>query len=189
MCAHQPFQGLSWKRLGPSFYMVPIWYPKDRARAASGDRAQKSRAARVWRQEPARARKLDHAPQLRGSGARFGGRIVSTAKRAVKKDPGTGSYHNHASGLEDVKRTCPRASPSLLMPYGSCQPAVGPAYPVLVSTVDTDGNATDGLRHPVLQVPRATLLGWTYARKVSPRVTFIVPLATNFRLPILRRND
>ena len=46
------------------------------------------------------------------------------------------------------------------MPYGSCQPAVGPAYPVLVSTVDTDGNATDGLRHPVLQVPRATLLGW-----------------------------
>ena len=39
-------------------------------------------------------------------------------------------------------------------------PMEGAAYPVLVSTVDTDGNAIDGLRHLVLQAPRGTLLGW-----------------------------
>jgi hypothetical protein len=47
-----------------------------------------------------------------------------------------------------------------LMDYSSIPPAEGAAYPVLVSTVDGDGNATAGLRHPVLRVPRATLLGW-----------------------------
>ena len=47
-----------------------------------------------------------------------------------------------------------------LMDHSTIPPKEGAAYPVLVSTVDADGNATAGLRHPVLQVPRATLLGW-----------------------------
>ncbi len=47
-----------------------------------------------------------------------------------------------------------------LMDHSSIPPVEGAAYPVLVSTVDSDGNATAGLRHPVLRVPRATLLGW-----------------------------
>ncbi len=52
-----------------------------------------------------------------------------------------------------------------LMDHSTIPPAEGPAYPVLVSTVDADGNATAGLRHPVLQVPRATLLGWNLRAK------------------------
>ena len=47
-----------------------------------------------------------------------------------------------------------------LMDHSTIPPGEGPAYPVLVSTVDADGNADAGLRHPVLRVPRATLLGW-----------------------------
>ncbi len=47
-----------------------------------------------------------------------------------------------------------------LMDHSLIPPGEGAAYPVLVSTVDGDGNATAGLRHPVLRVPRATLLGW-----------------------------
>jgi len=47
-----------------------------------------------------------------------------------------------------------------LMDHSTIPPQEGTAYPVLVSTVDGDGNATAGLRHPVLQVPHATLLGW-----------------------------
>ena len=39
-------------------------------------------------------------------------------------------------------------------------PREGAAYPVLVSTVDSDGNGNAGLRHPALHVPRATLTGW-----------------------------
>ena len=46
-----------------------------------------------------------------------------------------------------------------MMDHSTIQPSEGPAYPGLVSTLDKDGNAIDGLRHPVLQVPRATLLG------------------------------
>jgi len=47
-----------------------------------------------------------------------------------------------------------------LMDHSTIPPMKGPAYPILVSTVDTDGNAIDGLRHLVLQAPRGTLLGW-----------------------------
>lgn len=39
-------------------------------------------------------------------------------------------------------------------------PREGAAYPVLVSTVDSDGNGNAGLRHPALRAPRATLTGW-----------------------------
>jgi hypothetical protein len=39
-------------------------------------------------------------------------------------------------------------------------PAEGEAYPVLVSKVDADGNAVAGIRHPLLEVPSATHLGW-----------------------------
>lgn len=52
-----------------------------------------------------------------------------------------------------------------LMDHSTIPPVEGPAYPVLVSTVDADGNANAGLRHPVLQVPRATLLGWNLRAK------------------------
>lgn len=47
-----------------------------------------------------------------------------------------------------------------LMDHTTIPPVEGAAYPVLVSAVDGDGNATAGLRHPVLRVPQATLLGW-----------------------------
>jgi hypothetical protein len=44
-------------------------------------------------------------------------------------------------------------------------PREGAAYPVLVSTVDADGNGAAGLRHPALRVPRATLTGWNLRAK------------------------
>ena len=52
-----------------------------------------------------------------------------------------------------------------LMDHSTIPPREGAAYPVLVSSVDEDGNATTGLRHPVLRVPRATLLGWNLRAK------------------------
>jgi len=39
-------------------------------------------------------------------------------------------------------------------------PVDGPAYPVLVSAVDADGNGLGGLRHPLLSAPVATHTGW-----------------------------
>jgi hypothetical protein len=46
------------------------------------------------------------------------------------------------------------------MDHSRVPPREGAAYPVLVSSVDADGNAVAGLRHPAQRVPRATLLGW-----------------------------
>jgi Alpha/beta hydrolase domain len=39
-------------------------------------------------------------------------------------------------------------------------PKVGPAFPVLVSQVDSDGNERDGVRLPEISVPLATYTGW-----------------------------
>jgi hypothetical protein len=39
-------------------------------------------------------------------------------------------------------------------------PVDGPAYPVMVSAVDADGNSRDGLRHPLLAAPLGTHTGW-----------------------------
>jgi hypothetical protein len=39
-------------------------------------------------------------------------------------------------------------------------PAEGTAYPVFVQAVDADGNALGGIRHPLLDAPLATHLGW-----------------------------
>lgn len=39
-------------------------------------------------------------------------------------------------------------------------PREGPAYPVLVSAVDEDGNSQGGLRHPLLTAPIGTHTGW-----------------------------
>jgi len=36
----------------------------------------------------------------------------------------------------------------------------GPAYPVFVSTTDADGNGDAGIRHPLLDAPTATHVGW-----------------------------
>ena len=44
-------------------------------------------------------------------------------------------------------------------------PREGAAYPVMVSTVDSDGNGNAGWRHPALRVPRATLTGWNLRAK------------------------
>ena len=52
-----------------------------------------------------------------------------------------------------------------LADYSVIPPRMGTAYPVLVSTVDADGNGNAGLRHPALQVPRATLTGWNLRAK------------------------
>jgi hypothetical protein len=39
-------------------------------------------------------------------------------------------------------------------------PVEGAAYPVFVPSVDTDGNAIGGIRHPLLDAPLATHTGW-----------------------------
>ena len=39
-------------------------------------------------------------------------------------------------------------------------PKVGPAFPVLVPQVDSDGNERDGVRLPEISVPLATYTGW-----------------------------
>jgi alpha/beta hydrolase family protein len=39
-------------------------------------------------------------------------------------------------------------------------PVESTAYPVFVPSVDADGNAVDGLRHPLLEAPLATHTGW-----------------------------
>ena len=39
-------------------------------------------------------------------------------------------------------------------------PAVGDAYPMLVSAVDADGNEVGGIRLPAVEVPLATYAGW-----------------------------
>jgi hypothetical protein len=39
-------------------------------------------------------------------------------------------------------------------------PKVGPAFPLLVPQVDTDGNERDGVRLPQITVPLATYAGW-----------------------------
>ena len=39
-------------------------------------------------------------------------------------------------------------------------PVEGPEYPVLVAATDADGNSLDGVRHPLLEAPIATLTGW-----------------------------
>jgi hypothetical protein len=40
-------------------------------------------------------------------------------------------------------------------------PAEGAAYPVFVQSVDADGNALGGIRHPLLDAPLATHAGWS----------------------------
>ena len=48
-------------------------------------------------------------------------------------------------------------------------PLVGPAFPILVPQVDTDGNETGGLRMPELEVPLATYTGWNlYSAAYGP---------------------
>ncbi len=40
-------------------------------------------------------------------------------------------------------------------------PVESTAYPVFVQAVDADGNALGGLRHPLLDAPLATHVGWS----------------------------
>ena len=47
-------------------------------------------------------------------------------------------------------------------------PEVGPAYPILVPSVDADGNELGGLKMPEVAVPLATYTGWNLFR---PRET------------------
>jgi len=47
-----------------------------------------------------------------------------------------------------------------LMDYTQQPPREGPAYPVYVVKFNADGNATDGVRHPLIAVPLATHTGW-----------------------------
>jgi len=50
--------------------------------------------------------------------------------------------------------------PAQLVDYSQMPPRVAGEYTVLVPRVDSDGNAVDGLRMPVLDAPRATYTGW-----------------------------
>ena len=43
-------------------------------------------------------------------------------------------------------------------------PEVGPAYPILVPSVDADGNELGGLKMPEVAVPLATYTGWNLFR-------------------------
>ncbi len=43
-------------------------------------------------------------------------------------------------------------------------PEVGPAYPILVPSVDADGNELGGLKMPEVEVPLATYTGWNLFR-------------------------
>ncbi|MGH8619749.1 MAG: alpha/beta hydrolase domain-containing protein [Burkholderiales bacterium] len=47
-----------------------------------------------------------------------------------------------------------------LMDYSHQPPREGPAYPVYVVKFDPDGNATDGICHPLIATPLATHTGW-----------------------------
>jgi hypothetical protein len=47
-----------------------------------------------------------------------------------------------------------------VMDYSTQPPTRGDAYTVLVSTVDGDGNALGGLRHPLIAAPLGTYTGW-----------------------------
>jgi Alpha/beta hydrolase domain len=40
-------------------------------------------------------------------------------------------------------------------------PIESAAYPVFVQSTDTDGNALGGIRHPLLDAPLATHVGWS----------------------------
>lgn len=44
-------------------------------------------------------------------------------------------------------------------------PRDGPEYPVYVCATDADGNSLDGLRHPLLEAPTATAVGWSLRAK------------------------
>ncbi|MBI4081702.1 MAG: hypothetical protein HY423_03745 [Candidatus Lambdaproteobacteria bacterium] len=44
--------------------------------------------------------------------------------------------------------------------YEALPPREGPHYPVLVNRCDADGNGMAGIRHPLLEAPLATHLGW-----------------------------
>lgn len=47
-----------------------------------------------------------------------------------------------------------------VMDYDTQPPTRGDAYTVLVSRVDSDGNALGGLRHPLIAAPLGTYTGW-----------------------------
>ncbi len=66
------------------------------------------------------------------------------------------------TGFPDIPgSTYPQALNGLrLADHAQVPPLEGAAYPVLVSTVDVCGNGNDGIRHPALRVPVATLTGW-----------------------------
>ena len=56
------------------------------------------------------------------------------------------------------------AKKARLLDYSSLPPDEGPAYPVFVGTKDADGNNIAGIRHPFVEVPRATYTGWNLRR-------------------------
>ncbi len=49
--------------------------------------------------------------------------------------------------------------------YSVRPPKEGKAYPVFVPMVDADGHDVAGIRMPVVEVPRATYLGWNHRRE------------------------
>jgi Alpha/beta hydrolase domain len=56
----------------------------------------------------------------------------------------------------------PRVLNELRLRDHSVEPPVeSAAYPVFVQSTDADGNALDGIRHPLLEAPLATHVGWS----------------------------
>ena len=56
-------------------------------------------------------------------------------------------------------------NPLSLADHRSMPPMQGEAYTVLVARTDTDGNMTDGVRHPNLAAPIGTHTGWNLRRE------------------------
>jgi hypothetical protein len=51
-------------------------------------------------------------------------------------------------------------TPAYLVDFSQMPPATIASYPVLFPRMDPDGLAIDGIRLPVIEVPRATYTGW-----------------------------
>ena len=83
------------------------------------------------------------------------GTLVSLKKYAFPHLPGVNTPHEANAGQRLDFGPHWSSGIVTLQP-----PRVGPAFPVLVPQVGTDGNERDGIRLPEISVPLATITGW-----------------------------
>jgi hypothetical protein len=94
------------------------------------------------------------------------------------REPPASRYATRAAGtlttVDEARRQFP-AIPGVQFPreanelrardYSVAPPREGSAYPVFVTAVDSDGNGLGGVRHPLVQAPVGTHLGWQIRRE------------------------